>query len=225
MGSEYIDAQDMFVNPQRTFIGALQGNKDLSIVIHGTGSPTVPTAQEIAMYFATNTDEVSSHFVIDRTGKVVQCVSLENGAAANCCLEDGHDTYWDKYATKYGNLNKCTISIEHCNDVTNSLPPTSAQLAASIKLIQFLINKFNIPTSRIKTHASIDPQTRKECPGNYPMSDVIQAIQAPSKTTPTISETTIAQDLAKAQADVIDLEQELALLRGMVIINQPTVIE
>lgn len=225
MGREYSDALDMFVDEQRTFIGALQNNKDLSIVIHGTGSPVVPTAQEIALYFATNKDELSSHFVIDRTGKVVQCVSLQNGAAANCCLEDGHDTFWDKYNTKYANLNKCTISIEHCNDVTNSLPLTPAQLAASIKLLQYLTNKFNIPLSRIKTHASIDPQTRKECPGNYPMSDVLQALQPSTKSAPTVSETTIAQDLAKAQADVVDLDHELALLRGMVIVNQPTVIQ
>lgn len=224
MGREYTDALDMFVDEQRTFINALQGNKDLSIVIHGTGSPVVPSAQEIALYFATNKDEVSSHFVIDRTGKIVQCVSLLNGAAANCCLEDGHDTYWDKYAKKYTNLNLCTISIEHCNDISNSLPPTPAQLQASIKLITYLSKKYNIPASRIKTHASIDPQSRKECPGNYPMNKVIEEIANINQPV-SITEDPMSADLAKAQADLVDAEKELALLRGMIIVNKPTVIE
>ena len=225
MGREYSDALDMFVDEQRTFINALQGNKDISIVIHGTGSPVIATAQEIALYFASNAAEVSSHFIIDRTGKVVQCVSLQNGAAANCCLELNHDSFWDKYAKKYTNLNLCTISIEHCNDVTNSLPPTPAQLQASIKLISYLTKKFNIPTTRIKTHASIDPESRKQCPGNYPMTDVIKAVDELNQPQNTISEIILAEDLTKAQQDLVDAEKELAALRGLIVVNKPTVIQ
>lgn len=234
MGKEYGPALDMFVDESRTFMGVMKkAAKDLSIVIHGTGSPgdQVPTAEEIALYFASNKQMVSSHFVIGRDGKVVQCVSLQNGAAANCCLEAGSDPYWDKYEKGYGNLNLCTISIEHCNNVDNSLPLTDAQQKASFELVQTLCMKYGIPANRIKTHASLDPKTRKECPGNYPMKELIDSMTpkpapkpAPSKE-PVVAETTIASDVNQLQTELDKAEQELAALRGMIIVNKPTVIE
>jgi N-acetyl-anhydromuramyl-L-alanine amidase AmpD len=230
MGREYGPAQDMFVDESRTFIGALKNNKDLSIVIHGSGSPgdVVPTADEIALYFASNKQMVSSHFVIGRDGKIVQCVSLNDGAAANCCLEPGYDMYWDMYEKGYGNLNKCTISIEHCNNADNSLPLTEAQKKASFELVQYLCLKYGIPPTRIKTHASLAPKTRKECPGNYPMDELIQTMTpkpAPKPKPkpkpdpqPTISEQQLLSELDQ-------MEKELQALRGMITVNKPTVIE
>lgn len=225
MGREYTPALDMFVDEQRTFIGALQGNKDLSIVIHGSGSPVVPTAQELGLYFASNAAMLSSHFVIDRNGVVVQCVSLKDGAAANCCLEPGHDKFWDPYNTKYGNLNKCTISIEHANNADNSLALTDAQKKASFALVQFLCKKYNIPVSRIKTHASLDPQSRAHCPGNYPMQELLDSMATKTPTETTVSESTIQTDIAEIQADIVDEEAKLAALRGLVVVKGPTVIE
>ena len=183
MGSEYGPAIDMFVDESRTFIDALAGinHADLSIVIHGTGSPlnadgSVVTAQQCAHFFAIDPNRASTHFIVGRDGTVVQCVRLKDGAGGNCCLEPGHDAYWDSYASKYSNLNFCTFSIEHCNDVTNGLAPTPAQLAASIKLVQWLCIKYGIPANHIKTHASLDPVDRAHCPGNYPMNTLIGAI-------------------------------------------------
>lgn len=223
MGREYQPALDMFVDESRTFIGALKNNKDISIVIHGSGSPgdIVPTAEELALFFASNKQMLSSHFVIGRDGTVIQCVSLNDGAAANCCLEDGHDKYWDTYEAIYKNLNMCTISIEHANNAQNSLPLTAAQKKASFALVQYLCKKYNIPASRIKTHASLDPKTRSQCPGNYPMEELINTMTPPKKAPdpqPTISETDVKTELQK-------LEDELAKLRGMIVVNKPTVIE
>jgi len=225
MGSEYSPAQDMFVDESRTFIGALKNNKDLSIVIHGTGSPgkKVPTAEEIGLYFASNKEMVSSHFVIGRDGKIVQCVSLNDGAASNCCLEEDHDTYWDTYNAIYGNLNKCTISIEHCNNVDNSLPLTAVQKQASFTLVQYLCSKYNIPVSRVKTHASLDPKTRKLCPGNYPMQELLDSMTPKSE--PTVSEEQIKEEIDELTKELQAAEEALAKLRGMVIVNKPTVIK
>jgi len=238
MGTEYQSAIDMFVDESRVFIGALnslKNKKDLSIVIHGSGSPgnKVPSAQEIALYFASNKDMVSSHFVIGRDGKIVQCVSLKDGAAANCCLEEGHDKYWDPLNAVYGNLNKCTISIEHCNNADNSLPLTAAQQKASFELVQYLCTKYNIPPERIKTHASLDPKSRSLCPGNYPMEELIKTMTPPKKPTPdpkpqpepTVSEQQIVQEVDELTKELQAAEEALAKLRGMVVVNKPTVIE
>lgn len=167
MGSEYGPAVDMFVDEQRVFIGA---KPRAAIVIHKTAGGS--SARNIANYFATTPEKTSSHFVVDNN-EVVQCVSLNDGAAANCCMTAGHDTYWDQFGGV--NLNLVTISIEHVDPSTdNSTPCSSSQLDLSFKLVDWLCKQFNI--TAIKTHASIDPVNRSRCPGNYPMQDLIDYV-------------------------------------------------
>jgi hypothetical protein len=177
----YTNAKQMLVAENRVFIGALSGipTSELSIVIHKTACGAPCTAESVANFFATGSSEASTHFIIGLDGEVVQCVSLADGAGGNCCLETGHDTYWDYYINKYGNLNLCTISIEHVDTTTdNSLAPTQQQLDASYKLVLWLCQQFNISPARIKTHASLDPISRARCPGNYPMSSLISYVRS-----------------------------------------------
>lgn len=173
----YPQAFQMFVAEPRVFIGALSNvpGSDLSIVIHKTACGAPCTAQNVANYFATSPSMASTHFVIGLDGTVIQCVSLQDGAGGNCCIETGYDTYWTPYLNKYHNLNLCTISIEHCDPTSdNSTPVTDAQKLASFRLVKWLLETFNIPANHIKTHASIDPVTRARCPGNYPMEELLQ---------------------------------------------------
>ncbi len=170
-------AVQTLVPVERTFINALTvvPSADLSIVIHKTACGSPCTAQDVAQFFATSSSMASTHFVIGQDGTIVQCVDLRNGAGGNCCPENGFDNYWKPYLTKYGNLNLCTISIEHCDPTSdNSTPLTDAQKLASFKLVKWLVGIYGIPTTHIKTHASIDPVTRARCPGNYPMEELIK---------------------------------------------------
>jgi N-acetyl-anhydromuramyl-L-alanine amidase AmpD len=177
----YPSAKQMLVTEDRVFPNALVSvpSSDLSVVIHKTACNAPCTATSVARFFATGSAEASTHFIIDVDGTMVQCVSLADGAGGNCCLEVGHDTYWDRLKMKYGNLNLCTISIEHV-DVTddNSTAPTMAQTQASFNLVLWLCQQFSIPSSQIKTHASLDPLTRARCPGNYPMNSLIAFIRS-----------------------------------------------
>lgn len=169
MGREYQPAIEMFVNRDRVFQNAQPRG---AIVIHKTAGGT--SASGIAEYFASTPLEVSSHFVVGLEGEVVQCVSLIDGAAANCCLETGHDSFWDRYGGV--NLNLVTISIEHVDSsVDNSSFPPTAQLEASFKLVSWLCRTYGIKD--IKTHASISPGSRARCPGNYPMDELIKYVQ------------------------------------------------
>jgi hypothetical protein len=171
----------LLVDESRVFPNALVSvpSSDLSIVIHKTACNAPCTADSVANFFATGSAEASTHFIIDVDGTVVQCVSLADGAGGNCCLESGHDVYWDRLKATYGNLNLCTFSIEHV-DVTddNSTIPTTAQLSSSFALVLWLCQQFSIPSSQIKTHASLDPLTRARCPGNYPMNSLIAFIRS-----------------------------------------------
>ena len=176
---DYSLAQALFVDEQRTFIDALAGlsGDQLSIVIHKTGG--TPSLSSLASFFQTDTNGANTHFGVDLDGTVGQFVLLKDGAAGNCCLEAGHDAYWDSYAATYGNLNLCTISIEHIDpSLTNSTTPPQAQLDASFALVKWLVQKFGIPLDHIKTHASLDPVSRARCPGNYPMTDLIAHLRS-----------------------------------------------
>lgn len=118
----YPTAKRILVAENRVFIGALTKvpASDLSIVIHKTACGAPCTAESVANYFATDANGSSTHFIVGLDGEVVQCVSLADGAGGNCCLEAGHDTYWDGLAAKYGNLNLCTISVEHVDTTSDN---------------------------------------------------------------------------------------------------------
>src|SRR6266699_3352821 len=114
--SDYPDAIEYYVDRSRVFTNQ---NTHSAIVVHGTGGNPNQTAQQLGDYFRSNADMVSSHYGIDRNGVVAQYVQEQDGAGANCCIMPGHDTFWDQFGGD--NLNKHTISVEHENDLTNSL--------------------------------------------------------------------------------------------------------
>jgi N-acetylmuramoyl-L-alanine amidase len=185
--SDYTDAVDYLVDESRVFIDQ---NSHSAVVIHGTGGNPSQTAQQLGDFFRVDPNMASSHYGIDRAGVICQYVLEKDGAAANCCIKDGHDPFWDQFNGE--NLNIHTISIEHVNDSTNSLPLTQAQQDASDKLVAYLCHKYGIPSSSIKTHASIDPINRARCPGNYDM-DALRSFVDNGATQPLQEEPTMIQ--------------------------------
>lgn len=180
----YPGATQMLVDRSRVFIGALLNmpSSQITIVIHKTACGAPCTAQDVANFFASDPAEASTHFIIGQDGTVVQCVSLVDGAGGNCCVESGYDSYWTPLLMRFGNLNLCTISIEHCDPSSdNSTQCTQPQVDASFKLVQWLCSTFNIPSTQIKTHQSIDPISRAHCPGNYPFGHLISSIGGSTK--------------------------------------------
>src|SRR5580765_731810 len=175
--SDYPGAIDYFVDSSRVFAGQ---NSCETIVIHGTGGDPNQSAQALGDYFRSTPLRTSVHYGIDRQGVVAQYVREQDGAGGNCCVEGGYDAFWQQYLNKYGNLNLCSISIEHENDATNSLPLTDAQKQASFKLIAYLSNKYGIAPDHIKSHGSIAPQSRSRCPGNYPWDELFAFLQGGS---------------------------------------------
>lgn len=151
-------------------------NSHEAIVIHKTAG--FHTAQQVAQYFIDAALGPSVHYIVGLDGTVVQCVSEDKGAGGNCCLENGHDPFWDSYAQKYGNLNLCTLSIEHVDPATdNSTPCPQAQVDASFQLVWYLCQKYHISANHIKPHSSLDPISRALCPGNYPFHQLLQYVE------------------------------------------------
>lgn len=175
MTVDYPGAQDMMLPTDYSFSSVAP----LVIIIHKTGGDG--TLDAVHNTFL-NTKR-STHFAIDENGQVAQFVPLNRGAGGNCCADSTHQAFWDSYINAYGNLNYCTISIEHCdNTSTNTEPMSQAQINASRSLVRWLCNKFGIPSTHIKPHNSINAT---DCPGNYPLADLINFIQGGSMPVPT----------------------------------------
>lgn len=170
-----ITSPDWVFTDALTFVPA----PDLTIVLHKTATPGA-TAMDVANYFANDTtSHKSAHFIVGRDGSVIQVVLLKDGAGANCCLEPGHDIYWDRLYQKYGgNLNRCTISIEHEDQTTNnSETMTAVQLDASFRLVKWLVERFHLTPGQIKGHNTLDPLSRARCPGpTYPLDALMKLL-------------------------------------------------
>lgn len=150
------------------------------VIIHGTSDPS--PAVNIARYFQTNDPPSSTHYIVDRDGTVVQCVSEAVPAWGNGVITAGHDPWWPNVPA--GNPNSCTLSIEHVKPQGNVGGLTDAQKAASFALVKHLVERHGIPlqvahTARpadanggVTAHASIDPVNRAMCPGDYPWQEL-----------------------------------------------------
>jgi len=169
---DYPGAIPMFVPADNVFPG-YWGHIPIFVVIHKTAG--FHTAQEVASFFQTAPDKRSAHFIVGMDGTIVQTVSLDAGAGANCCLEAGHAAFLPQGM----NLNLLTISIEHVDPaLDNSTPLTDAQKKASFALVKSICERHNIPMRKgdanggIIGHCDIAPVNRARCPGNYPWDEL-----------------------------------------------------
>ena len=170
---DYPGAEEHFV--PRSFM--FDSNAHSAIVIHKTGGDATPAA--VLRTFLNSSEHKSSHYAVGQDGTIWQFVPEELGAGANGPSDPnyaGYDRFWDHYMNTYGNLNLCTLSIEHCDPSgENDTPLTPAQKEASFKLVAHLVKKYTIPVSHIKPHKSI---IATGCPGTYPMGELLQFLQS-----------------------------------------------
>lgn len=105
------------------------------IVIHYTAVRN-DTAEAEARYFANNVTKTSTHFFIDRAGKIVKSVPMDHtawsvgGNRYNDYRETG-GARWYKACT-----NSNSVSIELCDIVDKD--PSEAQIKALIKCVKYI---------------------------------------------------------------------------------------
>jgi N-acetyl-anhydromuramyl-L-alanine amidase AmpD len=173
--TDYPGAKDFSLPTNYSF----SSNAHVAIVIHKTAGD----ASLEGLYNTFNTSMRSTHYGINLYGDVGQFVSEARGAGGNCCLEAGHNAFWDSLYNQYGNLNLCTLSIEHIDPSSdNSYIMPQAQVDASHRLVQYLCHKYNIGIDHIHSHASLDPESKARCPGpTYDFQALFNYIQAPTQ--------------------------------------------
>jgi hypothetical protein len=170
MAVDYPLAQEHFV--PRSFMFDTNGH--VAIIIHKTGGDATPAAVYDTFLNSGNPGK-SSHYAIGQDGSIWQFVPEALGAGANGIPDGTMQAFWQPYVTQYGNLNMCTLSIEHCDPSSNNdTPLTAAQKQASFALVSYLTKKYTIPASHIKPHNSI---CATDCPGNYPLDELIAYIE------------------------------------------------
>jgi N-acetylmuramoyl-L-alanine amidase len=124
-----------------------------SVIIHYTGMRSLQSAVEKLL---SKKYEVSSHYLISRTGKIIQLVK-DNNIAWHAGISN-----WFKFK----NLNKNSIGIELENKGHQygyqAFP--SKQIVQLIKILKILKRKFKIKNINITGHSDIAPK-RKIDPG------------------------------------------------------------
>ena len=136
--------------------GSREGKSILAIVNH-TSSGLFPGCLE---WLQNPAAKVSSHYLITKTGRIIQLVK-EGNAAYHAGIVNKPD--WKLYDGT--NPNKYTIGIEH--EGFSGEPLTDPQYQASLFLHKELTTKYGMPidTDHIIGHYRIDSVNRPDCPG------------------------------------------------------------
>jgi N-acetyl-anhydromuramyl-L-alanine amidase AmpD len=147
--------------------------KKTKLVIHGTAGGSL--ASGVARYFQSTesgNNPVSSNYIVDQEGLVVQCVLEKDGAWAQGVVTNP--------AYNGENPNNYCISIEFVKSATdNSNELTGAQMLAGFDLIADICKRNGFTFADIISHGSIDPVNRSRCPGPFPWN-ALKARLSPS---------------------------------------------
>lgn len=137
------------------------GNAPVScIVLHATVEPTTEGTIGI---FLDKARKVSAHFVVGKDGRIVQMAPLEKRAwhAGN--------SIWEGVKR----VNDYSIGIEMVNLNDGKDPYPEPQVQAVAKIIRFVRVHYDIPDSRIVSHAQIAlPPGRKSDPLGFDLDRV-----------------------------------------------------
>lgn len=126
-----------------------------AIVLHHTASGG--DAASVARWFADPKSQVSAHYIVDKTGAIVQCVADDRRAwhAGESVLAGRKD------------VNSFSIGIELVNKGDGQDPYTDQQYWALAELVTYLQKKYRIPLSRVVGHRDICvPRGRKTDPSD-----------------------------------------------------------
>lgn len=139
-----------------------------AIVLHHTA--TSADAKSVGKFFSYPSSKVSSHYIVDKTGYIVQSVPDNERA-------------WHAGKSQFSgveNVNNFSIGIEICNIGDNTDPYPDTEYDAVIRLVAFLVKEYNIPLSGITRHRDIAlPAGRKvDTSNNFIVQRVLDGVQA-----------------------------------------------
>ena len=123
------------------------------VILHHTSSDTLERA--LATLKGSHT-EVSSHYLIDRDGRVIQLVD-ENQRAWHA-----GESYWGGHS----DMNSASIGIELVNNGREAFAP--AQIKSLLKLLSEIRNRHKIPRANYLGHADVAPGRKTDPSALFP---------------------------------------------------------
>jgi uncharacterized protein YvpB len=172
--SKYVTSE-MYVPDAYVFLDAQPA---YAIVVHKSASPNIATAEALAEYFQSGSAgrDVSSHYCVGKDGHIVQVVHEKDGAGANSAqpVEPNRNPLFNANI----NWNLRTISVEVVDtSVNNTDDLTLAQKDAVFALVKDIATRKAIDTSHIVQHHDLQPVTKPNCAGNFPMSELLSYVK------------------------------------------------
>ncbi len=141
-------------SPNQNARPALHQTPDAIVLHHTAGTGT---AESVARYFADPVSKVSAHYVIDKAGTIVQCVS------------DGCRAWHAGVSALAGrkDVNNFSLGIELVNKGDDKDPYTDQQYWALADLVSYLMVGYRIPLDRVVGHRDVAlPKGRKTDPSD-----------------------------------------------------------
>ncbi|MBA2285848.1 MAG: N-acetylmuramoyl-L-alanine amidase [Ktedonobacteraceae bacterium] len=185
-----VDEPGAIPMPTDSHFPSQEGRDIRWIIIHGTAGFSTP--EEVAHYFQTSPH--SSHYIVGRDGRIVQCVNENDAAWGNGPIQgipghavidangvgDGiHRDYWWSINGNWGD-----ISIECLKpDIHNASDLTPEQKHAVFTLADHICTRHNIPrrwadaNGGITGHFSLEAGNRQHCPGLFPWDEFFASLQ------------------------------------------------
>lgn len=130
------------------------------VILHHTAQNS---AEQTLFTFSISRTGVSAHFVVGRDGITYQMLNEYMRA-------------WHAGRSKWGSIydmNSCSIGIEIDNNGTE--PFSEPQMAALIKLLGYLKDKFNIPQENFIAHSDIAPSRKNDPSKMFPWKRLADA--------------------------------------------------
>lgn len=144
-----------------------EGTKISAIILHHTA--TAADARAVGNFFASPQSKVSSHYIVDRSGYIVQSVPDDKIS-------------WHAGKSQFNgvdNVNNFSIGIEICNLGDSLEPYPETQYDGVIRLVAYLMKTYDVPMSGITRHRDIAiPAGRKiDTSNNFSVQKVLDGVQ------------------------------------------------
>jgi hypothetical protein len=146
------------------------------IVLHATSARS-PGDLAYIQRGGTSTRPVSDHYYIDKEGNISQMV-----ADKDIAWHAGASS-WNVDGKIVNGVNGVSISIQLSNLNTGKDPYPQAQYDAAVKLVRYLVAKYNIPHGQVVRGRDIAP-TRKTDPAGFPWDQFIDDVFSSTTTSP-----------------------------------------
>ena len=163
-----------FLTPNEYSRPQRQLKEVLGVIIHYTANAGASAKANRDFFEARKTGNAgygSAHYIIDQTGKIIQCIpefevayhvgSSKPDPKSGKIYTDKARQMFGNFATENNSPNNCTIGIELCN-IDDAGHFTAKTMTAAVELTADILKRYGLSVRHIATHKEVVGW--KDCP-------------------------------------------------------------